>query len=379
MAKIDYPIGKLWRNIQKSLFPELEEMVGELSEKERKFIMICELCAEALESAMKSYKWQGLGRPPAERMAIAKSFIAKAVYGIATTEGLVEYLNGNPSLRRMCGWESVGEIPSESTFSRAFGDFAEGKLPEKVHEAIVKAHGSRKVGGHISRDSTAIEAREKAVKKPVAEKTEQFAKKKGRPRQGEQREKPDKEMKRLERQIKLTLMENLDGLPRKCDWGCKRNSDGKKTMWKGYKLHVDTMDGDIPVSAILTSASLHDSQAAIPLAQMSTERVTNFYDLMARHAPRVDSAYDAGAIREYSEKLGHIAIIDTNPRGGEKMPMEPAQARRYNERSTAERIFAYLENYGAYTFRVRGAAKVMCHLMFAVLALTAQQIFHLIL
>ncbi len=45
----------------------------------------------------------------------------------------------------------------------------------------------------------------------------------------------------------------------------------------------------------------------------------------------------------------------------------------------SERIFAYLENYGAYTFRVRGAAKVMCHLMFAVLALTAQQIFHLIL
>jgi hypothetical protein len=271
----------------------------------------------------------------------------------------------------LCGWESVGEIPSESTFSRAFGDFAEGKLPEKVHEAIVKAHGGRKLAGHISRDSTAVEAREKAAKKPVVE-TGKIARKKGRPRLGEDYEKTDKEMKRLERQVKRTLMENLDELPRKCDWGCKRNSDGKKTMWKGYKLHVDTLDGDIPVSAILTSASLHDSQAAIPLAQMSAERVRNFYDLM-------DAAYDAGAIRAYSERLGHIAIIDPNPRGGEKIPMEPAQARRYNERSTAERIFAYLENYGAWTFRVRGAAKVMCHLMFAVLALTAQQIFHLIL
>jgi hypothetical protein len=367
----NYPLGKLWKSIQKSLFPELEDMVGELSEKERKFIMVCELCAEALESELKAYKWKGQGRPPAERIAIAKSFIAKAVYGIATTEGLVEYMNGNPTLRRLCGWESVGEIPSESTFSRAFGDFAEGKLPEKVHEAIIKGHGSRKLGGHISRDSTAIEAREKAEKKAVAE-TEKIIRKKGRPRLGEQREKTDKEMKRLERQLKHTLMENLDGLPRKCDWGCKRNSDGKKTMWKGYKLHVDTLDGDIPVSAVLTAASLHDSQAAIPLAQMSAERVTNFYDLM-------DAAYDAGAIRTCSEKLGHIAIIDTNPRGGEKMPMEPAQTRRYNERSASERIFAYLENYGAYTFRVRGAAKVMCHLMFAVLALTAQQIFHLIM
>ena len=368
----NYPIGKLWKSIQKNLFPELEDMVGELSEKERKFIMGCELCAEALESEIKAYEWKGQGRPPAERMAIAKSFIAKAVYGIVTTEGLIEYLNGNPTLRRLCGWESVGEIPSESTFSRAFGDFAEGKLPEKVHEAIIKGHGCRKLGGHVSRDATAIEAREKAIKKPVEKKTEKIVQKKGRPRLGEKRMKTDEELRRLERQVKRTLMENLDELPRKCDWGCKRNSDGKQEVWKGYKLHMDTMDGDIPVSAVLTAASLHDSQAAIPLAQMSAERVTNLYDLM-------DAAYDAKEIRATSASLGHVAIIDTNPRGGEKIPMEPAQARRYNERSTSERRFAYLENYGAYTFRVRGAVKVMCHLMFAVLALTAQQIFHLIL
>jgi hypothetical protein len=29
--------------------------------------------------------------------------------------------------------------------------------------------------------------------------------------------------------------------------------------WRGYKLHLSTIDGDIPVSAILTSASTHDS------------------------------------------------------------------------------------------------------------------------
>lgn len=369
MITANYPIGKLWKSIQKSLFPELEDMVGELTEKERKFIMVCELCAKALESELKAYEWKGQGRPPAERMAIAKSFIAKAVYGITTTEGLIEYLNGSPTLRRLCGWESVGEIPSESTFSRAFGDFAEGKLPEKVHEVVIKGHGRLKLGGHISRDATAVAAREKAIKKPVAEK---IVRKKGRPRLGEQREQTEEGLKRLERQLKRTLLENPGELPRKCDWGCKRNSAGKKEVWKGYKLHVDPLDGDIPVSAVLTAASLHDSQAAVPLAQMSAERVTNLYDLM-------DAAYDAKEIRAISARLGHVAIIDANPRGGEKIPMEPAQARRYNERSTSERIFAYLENYGAWTFRVRGAAKVMCHLMFAVLALTAQQIFHLIL
>ena len=50
---------------------------------------------------------------------------------------------------------------------------------------------------------------------------------------------------------------------------------------------------------------MHDSQAAIPLAQMSSERVTSLYDLM-------DSSYDASQIHAYSTKLGHVPIIDDN-------------------------------------------------------------------
>ena len=43
-----------------------------------------------------------------------------------------------------------------------------------------------------------------------------------------------------------------------------------KESWIGYKLHLDVADGDIPISGLLTSASLHDSQAAIPLAKHLT-------------------------------------------------------------------------------------------------------------
>lgn len=50
--------------------------------------------------------------------------------------------------------------------------------------------------------------------------------------------------------------------------------------WTGYKLHLDTIDGGIPVSALVTSASLNDSQAAIPLATITGERIINCYDLM---------------------------------------------------------------------------------------------------
>ena len=50
--------------------------------------------------------------------------------------------------------------------------------------------------------------------------------------------------------------------------GVKRNSKGFKESWRGYKLHVAASDGDIPVAMWLTSASLHDSQAAIPVLRL---------------------------------------------------------------------------------------------------------------
>lgn len=48
---------------------------------------------------------------------------------------------------------------------------------------------------------------------------------------------------------------------------------------------------------------------------------------------------------------------------------------RYNERSTVERVNARLKDeFGGRMVRVRGNAKVRCHLMFGVLALTANQL-----
>ena len=109
----------------------------------------------------------------------------------------------------------------------------------------------------------------------------------------------------------MTLAEMLADLPTACTIGTKRNAKGHTISWTGYKLHIDTGDGDIPISCLLTSASLHDSQAAIPLAVITASRVTSLYDLM-------DSAYDAPEIRDKSRALGHVPIIDANPRRGGK-------------------------------------------------------------
>jgi len=344
----------------------LEEVLDPLSEKERRLVQVLSLAN--LDRHMMQYRWHGRGRRRKDRENIARAFISKAVYNFETTDILIEYLRGCKNLRRLCGWEYSWNVPSRATFSRAFGEFTNGGLMQVVHGAMIQEHYGDKLAGHISRDATAIEAREKPVKKKVLVK--QARKKRGRPRKGEKV--PAKPPKRLDLQPTRTLEENLADLPSQCNVGTKRNSKGYKESWIGYKLHVDCIDGDIPVSAILTSASLHDSQVAIPLAQMSAKRITNLYDLM-------DSAYDSPQIHKFSEKLGHRAIIDHNPRRGKKKYMDPATSQRYNERSSVERVNSYLkDNHGGRHVRVRGNAKVMTHLMCGIIVIAATQLFRLI-
>ncbi len=192
---------------------------------------------------------------------------------MATARILLDRLESDPTIRRLCGWERREDVPSESTFSRAFDEFAQSRLPERVHQALIKQYLGKQIVGHISRDSTAITAREKPEKRPAT--VTKKPKKRGRPKKGEAR---PKGQTRLERQAAgMPLSNMLTELPKACNVGTKRNSKGYKRNWIGYKLHIDAADGGIPVSCLLTSASLHDSQAAIPLAEISHGRVTSLY------------------------------------------------------------------------------------------------------
>ena len=311
--------------------------------------------------------WCGVGRPPHDRGALASAFVAKAVLGLSTTEALIERLTVDRALRRICGFSMWKRIPAASTFSRAFDEFAQAQLAQRVHEALVKEHLGQALLGHISRDGTAIAAREKPARK---EKTEPVAPaKRGRPCKDEVRE---PKLKTIARQLGQSLSEMLSALPTACDRGTKCNAQGYKTSWNGYKLHLDTADCGVVVSALLTSASVHDSQTAIPLALMTQGRVTHCYDLM-------DAAYCSAQIRNHSRSLGHVPLIDHNPRGGEKIEFDPAGKQRYKERSQAERSNARLKDeFGGKQIWVRGHGKVMSHLMFGVLGLTADQLLRLL-
>jgi hypothetical protein len=80
-------------------------------------------------------------------------------------------------------------------------------------------------------------------------------------------------------------------LPTQCDIGVTRDSKVLRETWIAFKLHLDTAEGMVPIAAILTAASTHDSQVAIPLARTSKQRVVWLYDIM-------DSAYGAQPIIE---------------------------------------------------------------------------------
>jgi transposase len=374
--------------LQSELFPVLEESAGPLDASAKRLVAILEMIPLG-RFIPSSHGW--IGRPSKERYAIACAFIAKSVYGMTHTRQLLERLESDAQFRLICGFTTAQHLPHESTFSRAFAEFAAMELPQFVHEALIVETQKDRLIGHISRDSTAIEARERYPEGAV-KRTAKTPKPKGKrgPKPGKRgphkRHKGGKPKyappsnKRLHRQRSMKLSAMLAELPQQCNAGVKTSGDGNQKYWRGYKLHLDVADGQIPISGILTAASLHDSQAAIPLATMTARRVTNLYDVM-------DTAYDATEILEHSRSLGHVPIVRPAKRGKQDQAPESlptgrtfswAEEDRFRERTTVERVYARLKDeFGGRQIRVRGAKKIMAHLMFGVLALTADQIMKL--
>jgi IS5 family transposase len=156
--------------------------------------------------------------------------------------------------------------------------------------------------------------------------------------------------------------------------GCKTNSQGHKDYWIGYKLHVRVDEAwCLPLAAVTTAASVHDSQVAIPLMKLSDRRCRTLYELM-------DRAYDAATIRQAAELAGHVPIIDYIRRRGQARATElaPDRAEHYKDRTVVERFNARLKDeFGGDMVRVRGHRKVHAHLMCAVLVIFADQLLRL--
>jgi hypothetical protein len=378
--------------LQTELFPVLESAIGPLSKQGK--LLASVLSLEPLSRFVKDRRFPN-GRRPSNRLRLATAFFAKAIYNLPTTRHLIERLQSDTPLRRLCGWESAAQVPTESTFSRAFAEFALSGLPAQVHESLVRRTQKECVIDYIARDSTAIEARQTLPgDKDKPRRGKQVCKAKT-PRKRGAKKGPHKRSKarhrgpRLQRQQHMTLPEMIADLPQECSLGVKTSSKGHQQYWRGYKLHWDVADSyRIPISCVITGASVHDSQVAIPLMQMSAERVRWKCDVMDSGLPvgvcvaNMDSAYYAKAIREQSKKLGHEALVKP-PKSCCKNQQAPTpftdeQKQRFKKRTIVEQLNGRLKDeFGGRIIYFKGAAKIMAHLMFGVVALTVDQLLRL--
>ncbi len=356
----------LFYNVRNTLFPVIEkELSSALTEKEQLFVNILVLC-EA-DRFLVPYCWCGNGRKPHSRHLIFNLLVLKAVMNFGTTKQALATVKACPRYRLLCGWEHASEVPDESVVSRAFGRFAEAGIADRIHAAMIKSYAANAHTEVVARDSVPVKVRESVAKQELAvEPKQEQPKKRGRPRKGEER--PPPPPSNIEVQASRSLAENLALLPQECGWGVKRNGQGIKEKWKGYKLHADVAMDGVPLVCQFSSASMHDSQCDIPLTQAGLERFIGCIQLK-------DAAYDAAAIRKFSADSGLTAIIDRNKRSGENKAFSEVEAEIYKGRSGAERLFSHLGNHGLNNVRVRGYAKVTQHVMFGVLVVTT---FHLI-
>ena len=382
MSRIIPTLSKMWLkvvNLENSLFPKLQESlrIEEFSSKESKLIRVLDFA-----EIEKFITITSPTNTPKYREQIARAFIAKSIYNLQTTRDLIDRLQNDRTLRILCGWRYKNEIPSEATFSRAFDEISELNIAQKTHEKFVQEYLSKKIFFYNATDATKIPLREKPVKK--AEKETRVKYKAGRPKKGETR-KPIKP-KILEQQKELqTVKEKLSLISTDCGIGVKQNSKGNREVWIGGKLHISTVDGDIPIAAFYSGANVHDSSVALPLMQETSNRVNYLYDLQ-------DAGYDADIIREFSVELGHRPIIDINPKNSKvlKAKIELQKHERetftylnqhlncdkehYNQRSMVERVNKLLkDDFGCNTIYYQGAVKVASVLAFGILSICIDQ------
>jgi transposase len=259
----------------------------------------------------------------------------------------------------------VGSVPSAATFSRAFSEFAELELGQRVHEALVIKEYQDITVWHVARDATSISNWERPVRmaKPPRKVKQRPGRKKGIP------PKPKVES-RQQKQLRQSPQEAISELPKACATGTKLDSNGFPHWWNGYKLHADVDESGFPLAVVLTGAGVHDSQVAIPLMKTTTRRTQAvFYQLM-------DAGYVGQPIFQAAKQLGQVPLVTpkatpTRP----AIPLTPDRKVRMKRRCAVERFFAHLKNnYAIHATRYRGHRKVSLHIMFAVVVICASMI-----
>ena len=210
-----------------------------------------------------------------DKLALLYSLVAMQVEQITTFKKLVDRLKSDPVFRYTCGFGILEETASASTFSRFLTKISNSPYLEKDFEELVKRAKSIGIidGTKVAIDSTKIDAYEKS--KPKSK---------------------------------------LKDDSKSANWGAKRDTDGNKIRWFGYKLHIlADCKSELPLSILLSPASYSDGELAIPLIKKFLIKYSGVID------PKyyiMDSGYDFQKNYDYiTNQVKAQAIIAFNPRG----------------------------------------------------------------
>jgi len=93
-------LSTYWLRVQHELLPWLDEALGPLGPRHLQLFGVLGLARiEALVP-----RFSGLvGRPVSERAALARAFVAKAVFNFPITIMLIEMPSADKTLRQLCG------------------------------------------------------------------------------------------------------------------------------------------------------------------------------------------------------------------------------------------------------------------------------------
>ena len=89
MNSVRASFASYWQSIQHALFPQLEHVLGPLTGKQQQLVQTLEVIR--IEHLIPRY-CRMPGRPPKDRAAMARAFVAKAVYDLPTTRMLLDRL-----------------------------------------------------------------------------------------------------------------------------------------------------------------------------------------------------------------------------------------------------------------------------------------------
>lgn len=318
----------------------------EPSERELEFLGLYATVQQLLSPGELTYLLRGSikGRVGYDLLSILGIMLLKLHFRQPTMKETLLLLRENGNLKDILG---ISTVPSQATACRLSRVVERVVDPAVLHERVIQAYKEamdNRMVGHLSIDSTIIEAREKPfVKEKEASPAPVPPKKKGRKKKGSPEEKAYLEQKaRAERErldyLAEDPLQSISRLEMRCSLTAKQNSKGKRQWFIGYKAHLATDDFGVSVAYAVTGACVHDCKVAVPLMKTAHQRTDFLYALM-------DKGYLNPDIDAYAAMIGRKAIIDQRAhRSIAPLPMEKPEAARYKARTTVERTNSELKD-----------------------------------